>query len=115
MATQSHRLDKASPPKLGRRFGSGLKKSDFRPDTPVPASRRGAASGVLHTPEETNSSESRIALHAENAGLSHCTDANNAFGTPSSKSEDNSVTEIDFAELKDGTLVELVEDAKHPG
>jgi len=32
-----------------------------------------------------------------------------------SKSEDNSVTETDFAELKDGTLVELVEDPKNPG
>jgi hypothetical protein len=28
---------------------------------------------------------------------------------------DNSVTEIDFAELKDGTLVELVEDSGNPG
>ena len=37
------------------------------------------------------------------------------IGPPSNKSEDDSVTEIDFAELKDGTLVELVEDPKNPG
>jgi hypothetical protein len=37
-----------------------------------------------------------------------------AFGTTSTKSRDNSVAEIDFAELKDGTLVELVEDSKNP-
>ena len=28
---------------------------------------------------------------------------------------DNAITEIDFAEMKDGTLVELVEDPKNPG
>jgi hypothetical protein len=99
MAMQSNRLDKASPLKLGRRFGSGLKKSDFGPNAP----------------KESNSSESRIALHAENAGLGHCSDAKHAFGTPPNESEGNSVAEIDFAELQDGTLVELVEDAKHPG
>jgi len=115
MATQSNRLNRASPPKLERRFRSGLKNSNFSPNAPVPASQRGAASGVLNTPEEKNSSESRIAMHTENAGLGHRSDAKHAFGIPSSKSEDNSVTEVDFAELKDGTLVELVEDAKHPG
>src|SRR6266403_201691 len=99
MAMQSKRLDKASPLKLGRRFGSGLKKSDFG----------------LNAPKETNSSESRIALHAENVGIGHCSDARHAFGAPSNKSEGDSVAEIDFAELKDGTLVELVEGAKHPG
>ena len=104
MATQSHRLDKANSPKLGRRLGTGLKNLNFRPNAPVPASKRGAASGVLHTPEETNSSESRIALHAENAGLGHYSDVKHAFGPPSNKSEDNSVVEIDFAELKNGTL-----------
>lgn len=40
--------------------------------------------------------------------------ARNAFGAHLSKSADNSVTETDFAELKDGTLVELVEDPKNP-
>src|SRR5258708_25077703 len=113
MATQTNRLSKANPLKLGRRFGSVLKKSNFGPNAPVPASQRGAASTAPNTPEEANSSESRIALHAENAGLNHCSDAKHAFGAPSNKSGDNSVTEIDFAELKDGTLVELVEDAKH--
>src|SRR5260370_12557035 len=115
MATRTNRLNKANPLKLGRRFGSGLKKSDFRPNAPVPALQRGAASGAYNTLEETNSSESRIALHAEDAGLGHSSDAKHAFGTPSYKSEGNSVTEIDFAELKDGTLVELVEDSKNPG
>jgi len=115
MATQSNRLDKAGPPKLGRRFGSGMKNSDFRPNAPVPVSRRGAESRVLNTPKETNSSESRIALHAENVGLGHHSDAKHAFSAPSNKSEGNSVAEIDSAELQDGTLVELVEDAKYPG
>jgi len=115
MAVQTNRLDKASPLKLGRRFGSGVKNSDFRPNAPVQASQRGAVIGALNTPEETNSSESRIALHAENAGLSHCSDANNAFAAPSKESEGDSATEIDFAELQDGTLVELVEDSKEPG
>jgi hypothetical protein len=41
--------------------------------------------------------------------------ANLSFGTPSTKSGDNSIAEIDFAELKDGTLVELVENSKNPG
>jgi hypothetical protein len=115
MAAQSNRLEKANPPKLGRRFGSGLKNSDFGPNAPVPASQRGAASGVLHTLVEANSSESRIALHAKDAGLSPSSDAKHAFGIPPNKSDGNSVTEIDFAELKDRTLVELMEDAKHPG
>ena len=115
MATQSNRLDKASAPKLGREFGTRLKNSHFTPNAPVRASQPGAASGDPNTPEETNSSESRIALHAENASLGHCSDAKHAFGSPSNKSGDNSVTEIDFAELKDGTLVELVEDSKNPG
>jgi hypothetical protein len=115
MATQRNKLEKVSLPKLGRRFGRGLKNSDFGLDASVPLSQRDAASGALDTPEEANSSESRIALHAENAGLSHCSDANNAFGAPSKESGDNSVTEIDFAELRDGTLVELVEDSKNPG
>ncbi len=115
MAMQTNRLDKASAPKLGRRFGTGQKNSDLGPNAPVQASQRGAASGAPNTPEETNSSESRIALHAENAGLGHCGDAKHAFDAPSNKSGDNSLTEIDFAELKDGTLVELVEDSKNPG
>jgi hypothetical protein len=115
MATQSNRLDKASLPELGRRFGSGLKNSDVGPNAPVPASQRGTASEVLPTPEETNPFESLIALDAENAGLGHCGDAKHAFGSPPSKTEDNSVIEIDFAELKDGTLVELLEDSKNPG
>src|SRR5260370_32990211 len=115
MATRTNRLNKANPLKLGRRFGSGLKKSDFRPNAPVPALQRGAASGASNTLEEPNSSESRIALHAENAGLGHSSAAKHAFGTPSYKSEGNSVPEIHFAELKNGTLVELVEDSKNPG
>ncbi len=115
MATQSNRLDKASLPKLGSGFSSGLKKSDVGSNAPARASQRGAASGHPNTPEDTNSSESRIVLHAENAGLSHCSDANNALDAPSQESRNESVTEIDFAELKDGTLVELVEDSKDAG
>src|SRR6266478_7418928 len=115
MATQSNRLNKASPPKVGRRFGSGLKNSHFGPNTPVPVSQRVAASGVPNTRGEANSSESGIALHAENAVLGHCSDAKHALDAPSNKSGHNSVTEVDFAELKDGTLVELVEDSKDPG
>src|SRR5712692_2260363 len=42
-----------------------------------------------------------------------------ASGAPNTPDETNSsqssVTEVDFAELKDGTLVELVEDSKNPG
>lgn len=41
--------------------------------------------------------------------------ARSAFGAHLSKSVDNSVSEVDFAELEDGTLVELVEDPKNPG
>src|SRR6266404_4539612 len=115
MAMQTNRLDKASPLKLGRRFGSGVKNSDFRPDAPDQASQRSAASGAPNTPEETNSPGSRSVLYPENPGLSRCSDANNAFGRPSEESGDDSVNEIDFAELKDGTLVELVEDSKSPG
>ena len=115
MATQSNRLDKVSPPKLRRRFGSGLKNSDFSPNTPVRALQRSAVSGDTSTRQEINSSESRSALHAENAGLGHCGDAKYSFGTPSKESGGDSVSEIDFAELKDGTLVELVEDSKDPG
>ena|SRR5258708_3668350 len=71
MAMQSNRLDKANPLKLGRRFGSGQKNSGFGLNAPVPASQRGAANGAPNTnsPRETNSSEFRIALHAETAGL----------------------------------------------
>ena len=115
MATQTNRLDKASAPKLGRRFGRGLKYSDVSPNAPARASQRDAATGDASAPEETNSSESSITLPAVNAGLGPRSDAKNAFDAPSNKSEDNSITEIDFAELKDGTLVELVEDPKHPG
>ena len=39
----------------------------------------------------------------------------NAFGAHWSKSEDSLGSEVDFAELEDGTLVELVEDPKNPG
>ncbi len=115
MATQSNRLSKTSPPKLARRLGSGLKNSDFSRNAPVRASQRGAASGDPSAPEETNSSASRLVLPAENVGLGHYSDAKHVFGAPSNKSGDNSATEIDFAEMKDGTLVELVEDAKNPG
>ena len=115
MATQTNRLDKASAPKHGRRFGRGLKYSDVSPNAPVRAPQRDAANGDTSTPEETDSPESRIALHAENAGLGPRSDAKNAFDAPSNKSGHNSVTEIDFAELKDGTLVELVEDSKNLG
>src|SRR6266446_10235739 len=115
MAMQTNRLHKANLPKLGRRFGSGLKKSDFGPNAPPQASQRLAANGGPNSPEETNSPESCFALHDENAGLSHRSDGNNAFGAPSKELRNDSVTEIDFAELKDGTLVELVEDSKNPG
>lgn len=108
MATQSNRLDKASPPKLERRFGSSLRNSDLGPNVPVRASQRDAASGNPNTPDETNSSASR-------AGVGHCSDAQHAFGGPSKESGDDSVTEIDFVELKDGTLVELAEDSKNHG
>jgi hypothetical protein len=79
MVTQRNWLGKASPPKLGRRFGSGLKNSNFGPNAPVPASQRGAASGALHTLEETNSSESHVAVHAENPGLRHHSDSKHAL------------------------------------
>src|SRR5260370_18544868 len=115
MATQSNRLDKASAPKLGRRFGRGLKYSDVSPNAPARASQCDAATGDASAPEETNSPESRIALPAVNAGLGPRSDAKNAFDAPSNKSGDDSVTETDFAELTDGTLVELVEGPKHPG
>jgi len=101
MAMQTNRLDKASPLKLGRRFGSGVKNSDFRPNAPVQASQPDAASGAPNTP-------------AENAGLSHCSNANNAFPAPSKDPRNDSVTEIHFAELQDGTLVELVQDSEDP-
>ncbi len=115
MATRSNRLDKANLPKLGRRFGRGVKNSDFRPNAPARGSQRGAASGAPNTLEDTNSSESSVVLHAENTGLGHCSDAKDVFNAPSNKSGDNSVTEIDFDVLKDGTLVELVEDSEDPG
>jgi hypothetical protein len=115
MATLSNRLNKVSPPKLGRRFGNGLKNSLFGPNAPVPVSQRVAPSGVPNTRGEANSSESRIALHAKNAGLGRCGDANNAVGAPSKEPRGDPVTETDFAELKDGTLIELVEDSKDPG
>ena len=108
MATQTNKLDKVSLPKLGRGFGSGLISSRLAPNAPVPVSQRGGASGALNTSEEANSSESRIALHAKNAGFGHSSDAH----ASSKESRDDSVTEIDFAELRDGTLVELVEDPK---
>lgn len=111
MATERNRLDKLSLPKLGRRFGSGPKNSHFGPNAPVPVSQRGGASGALNTSEEANSSESRIALRAKNAGFGHSSDAH----ASSKESRDDSVTEIDFAELRDGTLVELVEDPKDAG
>lgn len=114
MATQSNRLGKVSLPELGRRFGGGLKNSDFGPNFPVTASQRSAASGAPSTPEETNSSESRSVLLPENPGLSHGGDANNPFGVPSEESRGDTVTEIDSAEMKDGALVELVEDSKDP-
>jgi hypothetical protein len=79
MATQSNRLDKASPPKLGRRFRSGLKSSNFGPNAAVPVLQRSAASRALNTPKETNSSQSRIAQHAENAGLRHHSDSKHAL------------------------------------
>jgi hypothetical protein len=99
MATQSNRLDKTSLPKLKSRIGSGPKNSHFGPVAAVPASQAGAASGVLNTPEEANSSESRMALQT----------------APSKELRDNSATETDFAELKDGTIVELIEDPKDAG
>ncbi len=115
MATRSNRLDMVSSPKVRRRFGSGLKNSDCGPNAPVPASQLGVAIGAVNTQEQTDSSESGIALHAEDAGLDHGSDAKHAFGAPSNRSEDNPVTETDFAELNDGRLVELVEDSKNPG
>jgi hypothetical protein len=115
MATQSNRLDNASTSEFVKSFGSGLKNSDFRLNAPVRAAQRDAANGDTSTPEQTNSSESRIVPPAENAVLDHNSDAKDAFGTPSNKPEDVPVTEIDVAELKDGTLVELLEDSRNPG
>src|SRR6266581_1954462 len=115
MATQSNRLDKASGPKLGRGFGTRLKNSQFSPNAPVRASQRGAASRALTSPEQTSSSESSTARPAENAGLGHCNDATHAFDAPSNESRGSAVNETDFTELKDGTLVELVEDSKNLG
>src|SRR5260370_30626160 len=115
MATQTNRLDKNSAPKFGREFGTRLKNSQFTPNAPARASQRGAENGDPNTPEETNPSESRVVLHAENAGLGHCTDPKHAFDAPSKKSGDTSITEVDFAELKDGTLVYLVEHPTNPG
>jgi hypothetical protein len=115
MATQSNRLDKVSLPNLGRRFGSGPKDSHFGPNAPVSEPQRGAASGAPNAPADTNSSEAGVVLHAESAGLDHCSDAKHALDAPSNKSGDNSAKEIDFAESEDGTLVELVEDSKDPG
>jgi len=114
MATQTNRLAKAIAPKLGRKLGTRLKNSHSSVNAPVRESQRDAANKDAEAPEQTNSSESRIVPPAENAGLGHCSDAKHAFGAPSNKSEGDSITEIDFAELKDGTLVELVEDPKNP-
>ena len=115
MAMQTNRLDKASAPKLGRGSGTALKNSHFSANAPVRASQRGTASGAPNTPEETNSSECRIGLPAESAGLGHCSDAKHAFGAAANRFAHRLFTEIDFAELKDGTLVELAEDSKNPG
>ena len=115
MATQSNRLDKASIPELVRSVGSDLKYSNFSPSAPVRVSQRGAASRALTSPEQTSSSESSTARPAENAGLGHCNDVKHAFDAPSNESRGSAVNETDFTELKDGTLVELVEDSKNLG
>jgi hypothetical protein len=114
MAMQTNRLDKASPLKLGRRFRRGVRNSDCKPNAPVQAPLRGAASGAPNIPEDASSSKSSVVLHAEKTGLRHSSDAKHTLDAPSNKSADNSGTEIDFAELKNGTLVELVEDSKEP-
>jgi hypothetical protein len=107
MATQSNRLERVSTSKLESRLGSGLKNSALGPNAPFRASQPGPAGGALDAAEETNSSQSCTVLHAENASI--------AFGSPSRQSGHYSVSEIDFAELKDGTLVELVEDSRNSG
>src|ERR1700680_3298771 len=107
MATQSNGVERVSTSNLGWRLGSGLKNSALGPNASVRASLPGATSEALDTPEETNSFESRTAPHAENASL--------AFGSSSRQSRDYYASEIEFAELKDGTLVELVEDSRNSG
>lgn len=107
MATQSNGLERVSTPKLGRRLGSALKNSVLGPNALVRASLLGSTNEALDTPEETNSSESRAVLHVESARL--------PFGSSSRQSGDFSVSEIDFAELKDGALVEVVEDSRNSG
>jgi hypothetical protein len=88
-------------------LGSGLKNSVLGPNAPVQASVPGATSEAVDIPEETNSSASRAVLQTESARL--------ALGSSSRQSGNSYVSEIDFVELKDGTLVELVEDSRDSG
>jgi hypothetical protein len=99
MAIPHSGLKKATTPKLQRRLGNSLKNSAFSSNTQGRASRSGVASGVLRASED-NSSESHVVRQAESSDPRKC--------------GEDSVTEIDFAAMKDGALVELVEDSKDP-
>src|SRR6267378_720171 len=99
MAIHHSGLKEATTPKLQRRLGNSLKNLAFSSNTEGRASRRGVASGVLSASED-NSSESHVVRQAESFDPRKC--------------GGDSVTEIDFAAMKDGALVELVEDSKDP-
>jgi hypothetical protein len=99
MAIHHSGLKKVTTPTLQRRPRKSLKNSAFSSNAQGRASQSGVASRVLNAAED-NSSGSHIARQAESLGRRKC--------------GEDSVTEIDFAEMKDGALVELVEDSKDP-
>jgi hypothetical protein len=85
-----------------------LWKGPNRSHVLAPAAERGSTNGSdIGTPEQCNSAEPRSNQHFENRVINACRKA--------AQSADGQITEVDFAELEDGTLVELVENPESLG
>ncbi len=113
MATRNTILGTSRLQKISKRSYTSSKKLALSPNPEVRVSEGRPTSGLkISAPKAT---ESRLTPLPENGTPDRSSKASEAPSTPSTASSLNEVTEIDFAELKDGTLVELVEDSANPG
>jgi len=113
MATRNTILGTTRLQKISKRPYTGPKKLALGPNPDVRVSEASLTSGPkISAPKAT---ESRLTPLPENGTPDRSSKVSEAPGTPSTASSLNEVTEIDFAELKDGNLVELVEDPANPG
>lgn len=103
---------KIANPRRARRIWKG----PIRPHALAPAAEPGSTDGSeIATLEQRRSTESRPGQHSETRAVSDRSEPIYLPGSSSAQPSDRPINEVDFAELEDGTLIELVESPASPG